>query len=400
MSSESAQRIVARYIEAVHVVRADHIGDLNDLLATYREKVAKFSRHEASARSIVEKYAKIDKLQWATPMPVPEMKAIRDTIPMGGEGSPDSIVTVLIQEYTGVQTAARLFCWAALQQVVLSPKVRKAIEAAAKFWSKTPRLPKAGTVEATLAKRTSLYIECIDDFQKYDKLFAIVVREGKAHITEGEGATKLKAGPFTLVNTGGFPAEVMTEKAKLCEEVAKRMSSIGLDKVCYGEVLISNKLTTKAAVAAFYIPSKDEMFVRADGEVSTETVRFICHELAHRFEHKFMRERGRVKELYDTLKGHKVAPKPKKGVQFKDGDRTFVIMEVSADAIVISSGPGKMGVVSPAEYYKMVTPGGYQFVTGYAEKGGPGENFAEMVSFYAMGKLPKEQLELLKPLLE
>ena len=39
------------------------------------------------------------------------------------------------------------------------------------------------------------------------------------------------------------------------------------------------------------------------------------------------------------------------------------------------------------------------FVTHYAKKGGPGENFAEMVSFYALGKLPQAQLDLLLPIL-
>ena len=42
---------------------------------------------------------------------------------------------------------------------------------------------------------------------------------------------------------------------------------------------------------------------------------------------------------------------------------------------------------------------GLNFITAYAKSGGPGENFAEMVSFYALGKLPKEQVELLLPLL-
>jgi hypothetical protein len=40
-----------------------------------------------------------------------------------------------------------------------------------------------------------------------------------------------------------------------------------------------------------------------------------------------------------------------------------------------------------------------EFITAYAKRGGPAENFAEMVSFYAVGKLPKEQVELLEPLL-
>jgi hypothetical protein len=39
------------------------------------------------------------------------------------------------------------------------------------------------------------------------------------------------------------------------------------------------------------------------------------------------------------------------------------------------------------------------FITSYAEKGGPSENFAEMVAFYALGKLPKGLVDLLEPIL-
>lgn len=393
MPSDTARRVVARFLQA------DHIGDLSELLLKYREKVSTFGRHEKNARSITQTYDAILKLFSKTPFPVAEIRDLRNTIPMGGDGSPDSISTALIQEYAGVQNAARLFCWASLQQVVLSPKVRKSIEAATKFWGKTPRLPKGGTVEKTLELRVRLYLDCIEDFQKYDKLFAIVVKDGKAHATEGEGATKHKAGPFTLVNTGGFAPDVMTAKAKLCEEVAHRMTSIGLGVVCYGEVLISNKLTAKAAVAAFYLPTKDEMFVRADAAASTDTVRIVCHELAHRFEHKFMKHRDRVQDLYSTLKGHGSVPKPKKGDTISPKGKTHVITDVKGNLVELLNDDGLQYWI-PFDVYKgMMTPHGYHFVTAYAESGGPGENFAEMVSFMALGKLPKEQVELLRPLL-
>ena len=38
--------------------------------------------------------------------------------------------------------------------------------------------------------------------------------------------------------------------------------------------------------------------------------------------------------------------------------------------------------------------------TPYAEKGGPNENFAEMVAYYALGKLPPGLVELLEPILQ
>lgn len=393
MPLETAKRVLARFLRAQSI-------ELDTLLAQYRQKVEAFSKYDAEARSIVEKYAQIEKLKWVNPMPVSEMKAIRDSIPMGGNGSPDSITTILLQQYVGVQSAARFFCFAALQQVTLSPKIQKSIESAVKSWSKVPKLPKGGTVEATLAKRTVLYVECIDTFQKYDKLFALVVKEGKAHVSEGEGSTKLKAGPFTLVNAGGFPTDVMEEKVKVCEDAADRMRSIGLGEVCYGEILVSNRLTSNKSVAAFYVPSKDEMFIRADAEASRDTVRVICHELAHRFEFKFMRERSKVEELYNTLKGQGKVPKPRKGVIFQKGNgKTVEITDVKSSIGVEILDGGTQYWINLQMYKDMATPRGYHFVTDYAKINGT-ENFAEMVSYYAMKRLPDEQVELLKPLLK
>jgi hypothetical protein len=50
MTSEMVKRVVARFIQA------GQIGDLNDLLLKYRESVARFGRHETSARSIAKTY--------------------------------------------------------------------------------------------------------------------------------------------------------------------------------------------------------------------------------------------------------------------------------------------------------------------------------------------------------
>jgi len=404
MVSRCAEKVARRYKAALRARYAEHMGELGDLLAKFRDVAAKFSRHEAGARAAQKTYEQIAK--WTYAQPVEEVKALRDSIPHMGDGSPDAVWTTLSRgEYIGVQNAALAFIFATLQQMVLSPKTRKTIEAGAKFWTKKRRLVPNDkySMEEASAKRVDLYLDMVADIAKYERVFAAVVKEGKAHISEGEGATKLKAGHFVMVNTGGFPSEVMVEKATLVEEAGHRLAKIGLQSVCYGEVLLSNKILSKSAVAAFYLPSKDEMFVRADADASKDTIRIICHELAHRFEHKFMKYRDRVGDLYETIRGHSTPTKPKIGDRLPFGAGSFTITEVTRGGIAAIDEQGAMYSFTHQKYkqlYEMMTPNAYRFVTHYAQTGGPGENFAEMVSFYAMGKLPAVQVELLTPLLE
>jgi hypothetical protein len=282
-----------------------------------------------------------------------------------------------------------------------------------------------------------LYLDFLEDFRKHERLFGLALQQGKAHATDEASTTRLKAGPFILVNTGGFDMDTMMAAAKLVEEAAKRMDSIGLGKVCYGDVLLSNRLAGKATVAAFYVVASDEMFVRADLRTTEDTVRVTCHELTHRLEHKFLAGKEReIAQLYAKINTHSGfmsntempafgAPLTYKGELWKVVDRDtrrrsvklapanplrcFVCAEKGRKEHVPDEEhkfpiARKETIVMPAEhFYKMqgmeqkVDP--LDFITNYAKKGGPSENFAEMVSFYAIGKLPKEQLDLLLPIL-
>ena len=112
-----------------------------------------------------------------------------------------------------------------------------------------------------------------------------------------------------------------------------------------------------------------------------------------------MRERGRVEELYNTLAGHGKVPKPRKGKTFQKGNgKTVEITDVKGAAVEIRDGDVQFWITLKM-YTDMATPRGYHFVTDYA-KTNEHENFAEMVSYYAIGNLPDEQVELLKPLLK
>ena len=144
------------------------------------------------------------------------------------------------------------------------------------------------------------------------------------------------------------------------------------------------------------------MFVRADVSKTKDSVHTVCHELAHRLQHKFLSgKQGDIEALYEAIKAgrtvvspsdlpkvgrdvtvngkewtvNKVAPRSKKITLYEKGKGTLfgARMEVSLDWWMVN-------VEKASDYVG--------FVSGYAEKGGPDENFAEMVAFYAEGKLP------------
>lgn len=438
-----ASRVAAR------ARRADSIGDPKELFERFKQAVAKYAEKEPQAQKYVAAYAEVVRLM-AQGAPAEQLKAVRENgmnEPIGDQSGKSrthrelsyDITTHAAQHGFGkVRRIAQDLCWAILQQLVLLPKVRKSVEAAAKFYDRDPRMnPKGKTYEESLAKRVQLYLDFLEDFRKHEKLFGLAIQQGKGHATDETSTTRLKAGPFVVVNTGGFNMDTMTTAAKLVEEAAQKMEGIGLGKVCYGDVLVSNRLSGKTTVAAFYVVAKDEMFVRADVKVALDTVRIVCHELTHRLEHKFLLGREReITQLYAKINTHSgflsqtEMPEFGAAVTYKSELWKVVDKDTRRRSVVI--GPAnplrcfvcaekgrpthvpdeehkfpiarKETITMPAErFYELlgkkqaVDP--LDFITHYAKKGGPSENFAEMTSFYAIGKLPKEQVDLLLPLL-
>jgi len=151
------------------------------------------------------------------------------------------------------------------------------------------------------AEHVLAYAKLLKEFRQQVAIAYEAIQKGKTHAAEG-ATTKLNAGPFKVVNTGGFSDEAMEEAAKAVMKAAQLLSGIGLSRICYGDVLVSNTLTSRSNVMAFYLIGKDEMFVRANVRADADIVRFICHELAHRLEHKFLKAKGHeIAGLYRTL---------------------------------------------------------------------------------------------------
>lgn len=314
---------------------------------------------------------------------------------------------------------------AILQSYSLQPVLRKKIEAAAKVYAKAYR-PRQR--EKSFA---GIYAEYIEQYEAYfnaaeQHLEAAkeAIKEGKEHSEAPaedttEVGTKMKVGDFTLVNTGGFPEKTMNEVADLTQKAAALLHSSGFGKVCYGNILVTNSLKANK-VLAFYMVADDELLIRANFKKDRDTLRIVLHELGHRYQFQFMKGRdAEVKAFYRWMEGEEVDRLKDKRDELlpKKGD-TIEVKGVTWEAVSTIPSPSSSGVKyfvnmqtveQPPIRGKMDLEGwlSYKgiklrdfndptlrgFVTEYAKRGGPEENFAEVFSIYCLGKLRKEYVE-------
>jgi hypothetical protein len=327
-----------------------------------------------------------------------------------------------------------------IQQYDLPPAIRKMIEAGSKFFAKS----------RVQAPDKSVAIDSYEKMLKTFRSFSLAAHEAIAHGKPRAGGAdgdlapeKIRAGPFTLINTGGFPKSTIAECAKVVEVAAHLLQSHGLGMVCYGDVLISNTLA-KGNWLAFYVVGNDEMFVRANlkGKESA-AIHTVTHELGHRLMYKFLKSKHReIEGIYNQIsrKSSRAttdfllqvwkdpALKPKVGdtlvskgkeytvTGFDVSSRGGIIVKLEASVVpvghVLTEEEKRqiqtLGLVQRAkidlESYaalKGILPKDRShtgFVTGYAGKNAS-ENFAEMVGFYCADKLPEDQVEMLKSVL-
>jgi hypothetical protein len=307
-----------------------------------------------------------------------------------------------------------------LQQYDLPPNVRKSVEAAAKYHSSRRKAPSRDDALQAYMKMMSLIRGQLDAAKA-----AIMLGKprGSAEGQPEAGQADLRAGPFRIVNTGGFDDKTMAEVQAVVEKSAQLLQAKGISQVLYGDVLVSRTLS-KQNVLAFYLPQKDEMFVRANLRGKQhDAVRTICHELGHRLHFKFLKAKDQeIRRIYaqvarktdwatkknkiqEVLKDHPVLP----------GDT--LVGKKNTIYEVTGTGYGKGGI--QVELRRKDNPTlkahigleGYlmtkglltdqdlsSFVTSYAQRNHE-ENFAEMIAFYCLDKLPEDQVEMLKAVL-
>lgn len=302
-----------------------------------------------------------------------------------------------------------------LQQYDLPPPVRKKVEIASRVYMKRskPRF-----------KNLSGFAMALHRFEYFDKLYTtlkahyalakLALEKGKEHTESVPDSspgspvgTKFKVGQFTLINTGGFDDKRMAEVAEVVKKASAYAQSSGLGQVLYGNIQVTNTLH-KSNVMAFYLISSDELFIRANVSASSGVVFTVLHELGHRFEKKFSNQRG-VERLYQLLGNQEIKRKnddiPKPGDTITSKGTTYVVKGLKRIPrggykveLYQQDAPQLLASISLDGWNSMKGQGNRQdvntnpnyigYVTDYAKRGGPSENFAEMFAFYCMGNLP------------
>lgn len=297
-----------------------------------------------------------------------------------------------------------------LQGYALPATVRKKVERIARFWAtkqktRKPRLPRKELeqIDAYL----TYYLKNLDTLREQFAVIEMAFSKGRL-IAEGDDGDpiKVRVGPFTLLNLGGFDDQVMDEVAKAVKQASDEITTSGLGKVCYGDVHVTQKVA-RGNTAAFYMPRSDEFFVRADKKVRAtgKLVHNILHELGHRYETKFLKnEREVLATLYALADTGYELPVPDPGTVLRDSKgNEYLVAYTSGDRVHLRSVVD--GKASPRPDAKIHIEGYYMmqgvdprqldvdfkgFVTPYAKKD-PSENFAEMFAFYCVGELPPTQ---------
>lgn len=309
--------------------------------------------------------------------------------------------------YVQFHRSGHVLFLAILQQYDLPPKIRKTIEACAKFYSKTRvnRPDKASVIPA--------YEKALATYRSHLAAAKEALKQGTLR-GSGETAVKSwKAGPLNVVNTGGFSDAVMDEAVEVVGKAVRLLQQKGLGKVCYGDVLISNTLS-RPNVLAFYLTTKDELFVRANLKGKKhDAVHTVIHELAHRLHFKFLKSKDReIIHLFRMLGAkdqnltQKIvsdpANKPSPGETLEEGGKVFVVTNVMYDTVqLVHQESGARARIPLMGWLarKNVLNVPSAFVTKYARKNHE-ENFAEMVAAYCLGVLSEDQEKLLLPIIE
>ena len=406
---------------AARKLYGDAIVDPKSSFELFRHEITKFCIYEEQAEKDLRVLGEIlDAFKAGKTEVIPDLQRRLDAT---AQGRKQALYDIKYGYWfqKGKQAAWPLFL-AILQQYVLPPQLRKSIENASRFWSKTRMKARSKSPYGSydeLADNLRTYVKVCQELRKQVSSAMAAIVKGKLHSDpEVAAVTRFPAGPFTAINTGGFDDKVMAAAVDVCKKAATAFSGSGLSKVCYGDVLISKTVNNKRTVAAFYIPGNDEMFIRANTPDNWDTIQIVCHELAHRLHYKFLKSKDfEIRRLYSQMSAERFTaretgqyPSPGETTRYKG--KTIVVREVSPWKGTIklkeeAPKPGEENVV-----YTVSIDGWYQlkglspadipdfkgFVTKYARTN-PDENFAEMVSFYVLGKLPKTQVPLLEEIL-
>lgn len=293
-----------------------------------------------------------------------------------------------------------------LKRYQMDAKDRRVIERAAKTFAKT----RMRRIKVDNAVET--YLKALKEYRLFLEVAKRVIARGKLHEEEGSGTT-WKAGPFVLVNTGGFSEQIMEDVARVVEKAANMLTAKGLSRVCYGDIQVTNTVGRSARILAFYLVNKDELYVRANLKGKQgPAIASIVHELGHRLHYKFLRSKdNEIKAIYKRI-GDKndehlaelsrdSTKHPKPGDTLVEGRKTYRVVSVELHPRTWEQVVKLERVDDPKQKARITLKGWFgnqgelEFVTPYARTSYE-ENFAEMIAHYCLGTLPDYQVEMLK----
>jgi hypothetical protein len=400
---------------------ADAIGDPVELLAQFKKWVSLFAENGdfamTSSTLLREALDKLplneDRDRYRAPMPPnlePYAKGIRDIVSTMGMGN----------WYKRAKPLATSLFFSLLQQYAILPALSKGVEAATRFWDKTRTTVRLKSDYkfgwAAWIEYLDAYVEVMDLLNAQVVLGEKVLATAKLHSDPDVAATtRIPVGSFTLVNTGNFDEKVMATNKEVVAKAERALREIGLAKVCYGDILVTKTISQSSRIMAFYLIKNDEMFVRANIRPGWDTVQTVCHELTHRLIHKFLAsKKAEIRNLFRTVQNHQndiqipLALYPNAGDKLVFKGENLVVTGVdfmkSKVNLAIADDPKsllsmKIDAWCRVNNIQVVPPEEFKgFVTQYAATD-PDENFCEMVSYYALGKLPKVQIPLIEAIL-
>lgn len=405
--SSPAHRVAARFL------RADVIGNVQDILHMWQRVLTQYAEKEDEFALVVDARKTMDAMG-------ANLNPQSDSYQYFKKHGAYFIIFPAISYDAALRVGVPKLLLAMLQQYDLPTSARKKIEQYSRFYAKA-RMNKAKDF-ATAAK---LFPELLRTYREQYATVKAIADSAKLRGSDVDGAKILQAGPFKVVNTGGFDQATMEKCARVIEEAAKRLKSRGMGQVCYGDVLVSQSLK-KRKVLAFYLPSNDEMFIRADLKGhEKEALSTVLHELGHRLHFKFLRSKQHeIETVYQRLKrGHADAldqaisdaledpqRRPKPGDQFLYKNETLIVDKVTYEPrggwkvkMLLPDEPRAVFTVDLLGYlrakgFKPEVPRASGFVTPYASTDDV-ENFAEMVAHYCLNELPDEQVAMLLPII-
>lgn len=381
------QRVVARFRSAAVVDPKQSLEQVRARLRVLEEMESEAFDVQASGYTVQDFYSSGGDLE--------HKKAIRDKFLRIGTGLVNKIAA-FYELYN--------ICLALLQSYELTPTQRRKVESIAKFWAAKH---KARAIPA--AKLLDTYFKMLETIRAhYAALEAIV--SSSPLLDEG---SKIQAGSFNLVNTGGFDAKVMADTAALVAKGEQLVKAKGFGKICYGDVHITRQIS-KQRTLAFYQIKSDEMFVRAGVRLNVDSLHVFIHELGHRLQLRFLppSKTAELKELYQKHKRQSrgiqdqvVFPEIGEEVPYRGKVLQVVKLEPARSRIVLKLKGDESNAVYTIPLQKWKSPsqpdpgpkaGG--FVTPYAGTD-PEENFAELFAFYCLGRLSPEHVADLEAIL-